>query len=190
MTASQAPHRTALIAVGGGVAAYKTAILCSRLVQSDWRVRVIMTRGATEFVGAATFAALAGRPVVTDSFDPAYPRGAHIELAESIDVMVVAPATANLLGKFANGIADDLLTTTYLQNVAPVVLAPAMSAPMWGKPSVQRNVDQLKSDGCHLVGPDSGWLACRVLGDGRMSEPDDILAAVMATQDQSTSKGE
>jgi phosphopantothenoylcysteine decarboxylase len=172
------PSRTALLAIGGGIAAYKSAMLCSLLVQSDWKVRVIMSRAATEFIGRATLASLSNSPVAIDSFEPAFPRGAHIEIAEDVDLMIVAPSTADLMAKFANGIADDLLTTTYLQNVAPVLLAPAMSAPMWSKASVQRNVDQLKADGCHFVGPNSGWLACRVQGMGRMSEPAEIIEAI------------
>lgn len=138
-----------------------------------------MTRGATEFLGASTLAALSGRAVITGSFEPSdYPLGPHIELARDVDLMIVAPATANLLGKFANGIADDLVTTLYLQNTAPVLLAPAMSDPMWKKRSVQRNVQLLSEDGCQLVGPDTGWLSCRVQGIGRMVEPDTILDSV------------
>ena len=140
-----------------------------------------MTRAAGQFLGASTLAALTGKPVATDSFDPEqFPLGAHIELARSIELMIVAPATANLLAKFANGIADDLVTTLYLQAECPVMLAPAMSQSMWAKPSVRRNVDQLRQDGCHFVGPESGWLSCRVRGDGRMSDPENIIQA--ATQ--------
>ncbi len=137
-----------------------------------------MTHSAGEFIGASTLAALSGKPVARQTFDPShFPLGPHIELSDEIDLMVVAPATANLLSKFANGSADDLISTTYLQVVCPVLLAPAMSAAMWEKPSVQRNVEQLRADGCHMIGPGSGWLSCRVSGEGRMSEPDDILAA-------------
>ncbi|WP_436717534.1 flavoprotein [Roseiconus lacunae] len=164
-----------LLAVGGGIAAYKSATLCSRLVQAGHRVQATMTRAATEFLGPATLTALSGRAVVTESFSPRHPLGPHIELARDVDLMIVAPATANLIAKFAHGIADDLISTLYLQNVAPVLIAPAMSDPMWGKPSVQRNVRQIAEDGCHLVGPESGWLSCRVRGYGRMSEPETIL---------------
>lgn len=170
------PRRRVLLAVGGGVAAYKTATLCSRLVQSGHEVRVAMTRSATEFVGTPTFAALSGNPVWVEPFAPAAaPLGPHIELAREIDLMIVAPATANLIAKFAGGLADDLVSTLYLQNVAPVLLAPAMSDPMWRKPATTRNVEQLRLDGCRIVGPDSGWLSCRVRGEGRMSEPETIL---------------
>ena len=172
---SQTPA-TVLLAVGGGIAAYKTAVLCSRLVQLGHEVRVVMTPSAQRFVGPPTFAALSGRPVGIDSFDSEqYPTGAHIELAKALDLMIVAPATANLIGKFANGIADDLISTLYLQCDCQVLLAPAMSELMWSKPSLQRNVQQLRADGCQLIGPEEGWLSCRSRGAGRMSEPEDIL---------------
>lgn len=171
--------RAILLAVGGGVAAYKSATLCSRLAQRGCDVQVVMTKAALEFVGAATFSALSGKPVASSSFDPHYPLGAHIELAERPDLLIVAPTTANLLAKFASGIADDLLTTLFLQVECPVVLAPAMSSAMWNKPSVQRNVKQLQEDGCNMIGPESGWLSCRRRGDGRMSEPESILSAAM-----------
>lgn len=177
-------RRVILLAVGGGIAAYKSAFLCSRLAQLGHEVRVAMTQSATQFVGVQTFAALSGRPVATDSFRPDHhPLGPHIELAEELDLMIVAPATANLLCKFARGTADDLVSTLYLQRQSAVLLAPAMSNAMWSKPAVQRNVEQLKSDGCHLVGPSEGWLSCRVKGEGRMSEPDEILAAAQSILD-------
>jgi len=170
--------RVVLLAVGGGIAAYKSAILCSRLVQGGFDVRSAMTAGATKFLGPATLAALSGKPVACDSFDSGrFPLGAHIELARQVDLMVVAPATANLIAKFAAGIADDLVTTLYLQVECPVLIAPAMSASMWNKPAVGRNVARLSEDGCHFVGPDQGWLSCRVQGAGRMSEPDVILSS-------------
>lgn len=171
------PGRAVLLAIGGGIAAYKSAFLCSRLVQCGYDVRVAMTRAATEFVGTATLAALSGKPVGVELFDDEHPLGPHIELADQIDLMIVAPTTANLLSKFAGGRADDLVSTLYLQVACPVLLAPAMSEPMWSKAAVQRNVDQLREDGCHFVGPASGWLSCRVSGEGRMSEPEEILEA-------------
>ena len=164
-----------LLAVGGGIAAYKSAILCSRLAQNGCEVRTAMTHAAQQFIGAPTFAALSGNAVAVDTFDPTYPLGVHIELARDLDLMIVAPATANLLAKFAGGVADDLVSTLYLQVECPVLLAPAMSTAMWGKPSVQRNVRQLAKDGCQFVGPESGWLSCRERGEGRMSEPETIL---------------
>ena len=178
-----ATSRRILLAVGGGIAAYKTATVCSRLAQAGHAVQAVMTRSATEFLGTATLAALSGRPVAVSGFDSKYPLGPHIELADDIDLMIVAPATANLLAKFAGGLADDLVSTLYLQNVAPVLLAPAMSDPMWTKPAVQRNVARLRDDGCEMVGPESGWLSCRVMGMGRMSEPDAIVAAALKLLD-------
>lgn len=168
--------RAILLAVGGGIAAYKSAILCSRLVQCGYDVRVAVTRAAAQFIGTPTLAALSGKPVADSIFDPAYPMGPHIELSDQLDLMIVAPATASLLARFASGRADDLVSTLYLQTECPVLVAPAMSAPMWSKPAVQRNVAQLREDGCHFVGPATGWLSCRVTGEGRMSEPDEILA--------------
>ncbi|MCA9141039.1 MAG: phosphopantothenoylcysteine decarboxylase [Planctomycetales bacterium] len=177
MTDSTRPKRVLLV-VGGGIAAYKAAVICSRLAQAGHHVQTVMTRSATEFLGPATLAALSGRPVGLDGFDSRYPLGAHIEMALDVDVMIVAPATANLIAKFAHGIADDLASTIYLQNTAPVLVAPAMSDPMWNKPSLARNVAQLVDDGCEIIGPDSGWLSCRVKGMGRMVDPETILGRV------------
>ncbi len=167
-----------MLAIGGGIAAYKSAMLCSQLAQSGYQVRVAMSSSATEFIGAATLAALSSRPVATETIDPnRYPLGAHIELTRDCELMIVAPATANLLAKFAGGVADDLLSTLYLQTTSPVLVAPAMSTAMWTKPSVQRNVETLRRDGVNFVGPESGWLSCRETGFGRMSEPHQILEA-------------
>jgi len=164
-----------LLGIAGGIAAYKSADLCSKLAQAGHQVQVVMTEGASHFIGEATLAALSGRGVATQLFDPRFAFGAHIELAVGLDAFVVAPATASLLSRFARGSSDDLLSTLYLQNTAPVLLAPAMSDPMWGQPSVQRNVEILRKDGCHFVGPEKGWLSCRVQGTGRMSEPAKII---------------
>ncbi len=167
-----------VVGIGGGIAAYKVATVVSRLVQQGHSVDTVLTAGATRFVGAATFTALCGRPAIVDTYDARFPLGAHIELAERSDLLVIAPATARILGSCAHGLADDLLTTLYLAHEGEVLVAPSMSSPMWTKPSVQRNVAQLKEDGVHFVGPESGWLSCRKLGLGRMSEPDAILAAI------------
>ena len=137
-----------------------------------------MTKSATNFLGPATLAALSGKPVRLDTFEPDHPLGSHIELARDLDLMVVAPATANLLAKFACGIADDLVSTTYLQRSCPVLLAPAMSNAMWQSQAVQRNIRTLVEDGCHQVGPDTGWLSCRVEGAGRMSQPETIMEMI------------
>jgi len=168
-----------LIGVTGGIAAYKTAYLVSQLVQQGGRVSVIMTSSAHEFIGAATFAALTGRPVCDDSFDAQqYPLGAHITLAQQASLLCVAPATANFLAKAAQGIADDLLSTTYLAFGGPVLFAPAMNSEMWSKPAVQRNVDQLRHDGVTIIDPVAGWLSCRQQGLGRMAEPEAILEEI------------
>ena len=170
-----------LLGVSGGVACYKSAMICSRLVQAGNSVTVVLTEAATRFIGAPTFEALSGRPVATSAFDSSYPLGPHIELARRADLLLVAPATANLIAKAANGIADDLLSTTLLSFVGPVYFAPAMNVEMWSKPSVQRNVEQLVSDGVNMIGPESGWQSCRDKGVGRMSEPEKILEVVLAT---------
>ena len=168
--------REILLAVTGGVAAYKAAALASSLVQHGAKVTAILTAGAEKFIGAPTFAALTGRRVVRDLFDEGEPLGAHITLARQAEVLCIAPATANILAKLAHGLADDLLSTLYLSFTGPVLIAPAMNCEMWEKPSVQRNVAQLKEDGCQFVGPEAGWLSCREKGPGRMSSPEAIFA--------------
>jgi phosphopantothenoylcysteine decarboxylase/phosphopantothenate--cysteine ligase len=170
--------RELIIGVSGGIAAYKTAALVSSLVQQGHGVSVVMTRAARKFVGPATFRALTGRPVVSDSFDRHYPLGAHIELAEKADLLCVAPASADLLAKAACGLAEDLLSTLLLSFPGPVLLAPAMNSAMWGKPAVQRNVATLREDGYHFIDPQEGWQSCRRTGMGRMAEPADIQAAI------------
>jgi phosphopantothenoylcysteine decarboxylase/phosphopantothenate--cysteine ligase len=178
-----------LIGVTGGIAAYKTAALVSQLVQAGSAVRVVMTDSATRFVGPATFEALSGRPVCTDVFnDPQHPLGAHISLAETADLMCVAPATANFLAKMAHGIADDLLSTLYLSFTGSVLVAPAMNCEMWAKPAVLRNVSQLRADGVHIIDPQEGWLSCRTKGVGRMAAPEDIFAAIQAHLPVATNK--
>jgi phosphopantothenoylcysteine decarboxylase/phosphopantothenate--cysteine ligase len=171
------PHEL-IIGVSGGIAAYKTAALVSSLVQNGHGVSVVMTRAARKFIGAATFRGLTGRPVVSNSFDPHYPLGAHIELAEKAALLCIAPASADLLAKAACGLADDLLTTLLLSFNGPILAAPAMNSAMWDKPSVQRNLATLKTDGYHIVGPQEGWQSCRRTGMGRMSEPADIQSAI------------
>jgi phosphopantothenoylcysteine decarboxylase/phosphopantothenate--cysteine ligase len=171
--------REVLVGVCGGIAAYKTAALVSRLVQSQFPTRVVLTGAARRFIGEATFAALTARPVAGDDYDAArYPLGEHIVLAEQADLFCIAPATANFLAKAAHGLADDLLSTLYLAFPGPVLLAPAMSCDMWEKPAVQRNVSTLRHDGVQFVGPDEGWLSCRRRGLGRMSDPETIFEAI------------
>ncbi|MEO2010580.1 MAG: flavoprotein [Pirellulaceae bacterium] len=170
--------REVLVGVCGGVAAFKTAAVVSQLVQVGYQVQAILTKSACEFVGTSTFSALTGRKVVQSLFDPAYHLGTHIELARQADLLLIAPATASILAKTAQGLADDLLSTTYLAFDGPVIMAPAMNGEMWGKAAVQRNVQQLKDDGVQMIGPTTGWLSCRQQGASRMSEPNELLAEV------------
>ena len=168
--------RELLVGVTGGIAAYKTAALVSKLVQAGAGVSVVMTRSATKLVGPKTFEALTGRPVQTRTFGSgSHP---HIELAEAAELLCVAPATANLLAKAAVGLADDLLSTLLLSFDGPVVMAPAMNARMWEKPAVERNVRQLRADGVLLIDPEEGYLSCGTRGLGRMASPEKILQVI------------
>ena len=169
--------KTILLGVTGGIAVYKVAGLASKLTQAGALVDVVMTRGAMEFVTPLTFASLTHRQVHTDLWEPDR-RPGHIALAERPDLIVIAPATANTMAKFANGIADNLLAATILAAKKPVLLAPAMNCGMWDNPATQRNLETLRRDGFHFVGPGSGNLACGDVGVGRMAEPEEILAAM------------
>lgn len=171
--------RQILLGVSGGIAAYKAADLASKLTQVGAEVSVVMTDSAQEFVGPVTFEALTNRPVNDDLFTPTeYYQGEHIGLARLGELLVIAPATANCLAKLAHGMADDLLTTLALAFTGPILVCPAMNSEMWSKASVQRNVEQLKSDGFHFVEPGEGWLSCGTVGAGRMAEPPEILTAI------------
>jgi len=171
--------RELVVGVTGGIAAYKTAALVSQLVQAGAGVTVVTTVASERFVGPATFAALTGRPVAREIFDEAqFPLGAHIMLAERAELLVVAPASADVLAKAAHGLADDLLSTLYLAFSRRVLMAPAMNTAMWEKAAVQRNIAQLRADGVQFIDPGSGWLSCRQVGAGRMAEPETILAAI------------
>lgn len=172
-------NREILLGVTGGIAAYKAADLCSKLVQQGACVSVVMTESAHRFIGATTFEALTGRPVNCDPFQVnEHFRGEHIGLAQRAELVVIAPATAQAIARLAHGFADDLLSTIVLVTTAPVFLAPAMNCDMWAKPSVQRNVEQLKSDGVKIIDPEDGWLSCGQIGAGRMASPETILAAM------------
>jgi phosphopantothenoylcysteine decarboxylase/phosphopantothenate--cysteine ligase len=166
-----------LIGVTGGIAAFKTATLVSRLAQWGAGVSVIMTRSATELVGPKTFEALSGRPVRVEMFDASISHP-HIELAREASLFCIAPATANFLAKAAHGIADDLLCTTYLSFNGPVLVAPAMNTVMWRHPAVRRNADRLRNDGVTLLGPAEGHLSCGQTGPGRMVEPDALFSTI------------
>lgn len=171
--------REILLGVSGGVAAYKAADLCSRLVQLGAGVTVIMTESAHQFIGATTFEALTARPVYSHAFEAReHYQGEHIGLARRAQVVVIAPATAQTIARLAHGMADDLLSTTALVTTSPIVVAPAMNCDMWAKPAVQRNVRQLIEDGCHIVDPEDGWLSCGQMGAGRMAAPATILSAL------------
>ena len=171
-----------LVGITGGIAAYKTASVVSALAQRGAEVTVAMTEGATRFVGALTFQALSGRPVYTspwthiESHDPQ-----HISLASDLDAAVVAPCTMDCLARLATGRTDDVVTlilSAVDRTRTPVLLAPSMNRVMWAQPSTRRNVRTLVEDGFGMVGPGSGWQACREVGAGRMSEPEEILAAL------------
>lgn len=168
-----------LLGVTGGIAAYKSADLASKLVQAGARLTVAMSESAKQFIGPTTFEALSGRPVYTHLFRPIeHHQGEHIGLARRAKLFVVAPATANFIGRVANGMADDLVSTLAMTVTCPVMIAPAMNTEMWNKPPVQRNMNQLREDGVHIIEPGSGWLSCGQVGAGRMSEPTEILAAI------------
>lgn len=172
------PEIDVLLAVTGGIASFKSAALTSQMVQQDLTVHVVLTAAAEKFIGQTTFAALTGRPVSRDLFDPSMPLGAHIELARNAKVLCVAPATASFLSAAATGAGNDLLSTLYLCFTGPVIVAPAMNVEMWNHPAVQRNVEQLTSDGVHFIEPLEGWLSCRQKGKGRMASPETILETV------------
>jgi phosphopantothenoylcysteine decarboxylase/phosphopantothenate--cysteine ligase len=173
------------LGVTGGVAAYKAAELVRRLQQDGFTVQVVMTRGAREFVTPLTFAALSGQKVITDMFADSSGGEAnlesaieHIAVAQRTDLLLVAPATADILAKFARGIADDFLTTLYLACTAPVVVAPAMNVNMWNHQATQENVKTLRARGVHVVDPGEGYLACGMTGAGRLAGQEDIIAVV------------
>ena len=170
-----------LVGVTGGIAAYKACEVVSRLRKLHAGVDVIMTKNATQLVAPLTFETLSGRPVCVDTFARVESWDVkHISLAQKADAVLVAPATANLMAKLTCGIADDMLTTTLLATKAPILLAPAMNTQMWKNAATQQNLQQLKQRGVQFVGPASGFLACGDSGEGRMSEPDEIVEAVTA----------
>ena len=170
-----------VVGVTGGIAAYKACEVVSRLKKLHAGVDVIMTRNAAKLVAPLTFETLSGRPVCMDTFERTESWDVkHISLAQKADVMLVAPATANVMAKLAAGIADDMLTTTLLASKAPVLLAPAMNTGMWTAEATQHNLRTLLERGVHTVGPESGFLACGDTGAGRMSEPQAIVEAVCA----------
>ncbi|HKN83529.1 MAG TPA: bifunctional phosphopantothenoylcysteine decarboxylase/phosphopantothenate--cysteine ligase CoaBC [Pyrinomonadaceae bacterium] len=176
----QRPKSNIALGVCGGIAAYKAVEVLRGLQKAGCTVRVAMTPRACEFVQPLTFRALSGSHVIVDDYAPDNPDPiAHITFSQSVDLLLVAPATANIIAKFANGIADDFLTSTYLACSAPVLIAPAMNTTMWEHPATQRNLQQLRADGVHIIEPDAGEMACGTIGPGRLSEPERIVAAAL-----------
>ncbi|HYN86597.1 MAG TPA: bifunctional phosphopantothenoylcysteine decarboxylase/phosphopantothenate--cysteine ligase CoaBC [Pyrinomonadaceae bacterium] len=172
--------RRVALGVSGGIAAYKACEVLRGLQRAGCTVRVGMTRRACEFVTPLTFRALSGAHVVVDDYAPDNPDPiAHITFSQTVELFVVAPATANILAKFANGVADDFLTSTYLASNAPVLVAPAMNTTMWQHPATRRNLARLRADGVRVVEPDAGEMACGTFGPGRLSEPDLIVTAAL-----------
>ncbi|MFC0188951.1 bifunctional phosphopantothenoylcysteine decarboxylase/phosphopantothenate--cysteine ligase CoaBC [Fictibacillus aquaticus] len=165
-----------LLCVSGGIAAYKSATIASRLYQSGYTVKVILTESAQQFITPLTFQTLTRGDVYTDTFEEKNPEVvSHIDLADWADLVLIAPATANVIGKLANGIGDDMLTTTLLAVTAPVIIAPAMNVNMYNHPAVKENMQKLGSFGYRFIEPGEGLLACGYVGKGRLAEPEEIV---------------
>src|SRR6266403_2191045 len=183
------------LGVTGGVAAYKAAELVRRLQQEGFSIEVVMTRAACEFITPLTFAALTGKKVITGLFAESGGEAnlesaiEHIAVAQRTDLLLIAPATADIIAKFRRGIRDDFLSTLYLATTAPVIVAPAMNVNMWNHPATQENIETLRARGVRIVSPDEGYLACGMTGAGRLAGQETIVAAVMealgASQDLS-----
>src|SRR5919106_3335284 len=168
-----------VLGVSGGIACYKAVELVRLLVKDGFVVQVIMTRGATQFVTPLTFQTLSGRPVATETFNLTQESEiGHINLADSADLFVIAPATANTVGKIAAGIADDLLTTVLMATQAPVLIAPAMNIHMYENPILQENIRKLRRVGYYFMEPEAGYLACGYEGKGRLPEPENIVKEI------------
>ncbi len=179
-----------VLGLTGGIAAYKSAELARRLQDEGATVQVVMTEGATRFITPVTMQALTGRPVFVDQWDPRQPNNmAHIDLSREAAAIVVAPASTDFLAKLANGLCDDLLTTMCVARDCPLLVAPAMNRQMWAHPATRRNAARLVDDGVTLLGPASGDQACGEIGDGRMLEPDEIVADVVASFQPKTLAG-
>lgn len=180
MSPTELSGKEILVCVCGGISAYKVADVVSKLVQRGAGVTVAMTAAAQKFVTPLTYQALSGRPVLTDLWDSEKPGDVqHIALTNVANFVLVAPATANIIGKIAGGIADDVVTTLVISAASPVLFAPAMNDRMWANPIVQENVAKLKRLNYTFLGPAEGWLACRSVGPGRMSEAAEILESVV-----------
>lgn len=178
-------NKNIVLGVSGGIAAYKACALTSKLTQKGANVRVVMTENACQFVSPLTFQALSRNPVYTDTFDEKDPEKiAHIDVADWADLIIIAPATANILGKIANGIADDMLSTVILASKAPVYIAPAMNVNMYAHPAVVKNMRELEQSGYYFIEPGAGYLACGWVGKGRLEEPEKIIEVIEAHQQQ------
>jgi phosphopantothenoylcysteine decarboxylase / phosphopantothenate---cysteine ligase len=178
------------LGVCGGIAAYKAVEVLRLLQKAGCEVTVAMTGHATEFVRPLTFRALTDSYVLVDDYDPENPDPiAHINFSQEIDLLLIVPATANIIGKFANGTADDFISTTYLASNAPVLIAPAMNTTMWFHPATQRNIGQLKADGVHFVEPVSGELACKTVGTGKLEDVENIVRQAKDLLDAGTRRG-
>ena len=180
------------LGVAGGIAAYKAVEVLRGLQKAGCEVQVAMTRHATEFIQPLTFRALTEKYVLVDDYAPENPDPiAHINFSQNIDLLLIAPATANIIAKFANGIADDFLSTAYLAATTPVLIAPAMNTQMLLHPATQRNLEKLRKDGVHFVEPDTGEMACKTVGPGRLSEPDVIVRrALEILEEEKRRRGE
>jgi phosphopantothenoylcysteine decarboxylase/phosphopantothenate--cysteine ligase len=177
------------LGVSGGIAAYKAVEVMRLLQRSGCDVSVAMTKHATEFVQPLTFRALTDRYVIVDDYDPENPDPiAHVNFSQNIDLLLIVPATANIIAKFANGVADDFLSSTYLASNAPVLIAPAMNSSMWENPATQRNVAQLRKDGVRFVEPIAGQLACKTVGTGKLEDVENIVTQAMAALSERTAK--
>lgn len=174
-------NKRILLIISGGIAAFKALDIIRLLMKQGASVKVVLTRHATEFVSPLTISTLTGEPALTELFDLTRESEiGHIELSRDADLLVVAPATANLMAKMANGIADDLASTTLLATDKRVLIAPAMNVRMWMHPATRRNLATLKADGVHVIGPEHGMMACNEEGPGRLSEPEDIVREISA----------
>ena len=168
------------LGISGGIAAYKAAEVLRGLQRVGCNVRVAMSKHACEFIQPLTFRALSGAHVIVDDYAADNPDPiAHITFSQTVDIFVIVPATANIIAKFANGIADDFLTSTYLAATVPILIVPAMNPSMWNHPATMRNLRQLREDGVHIVDPDEGEMACGTIGPGRLSEPERVVAAAL-----------
>lgn len=169
-----------LLCVSGGIAVYKAVALVSKLTQAGCNVKVIMTESARKFVTPLSFQVMSKNDVYYDTFDEKNSsKIAHIDLADWADLVIIAPATANVIGKMANGIADDMVTTTYFATTSPVWVAPAMNVHMYDHPAIKRNIARLAEDGCLFIEPSEGYLACGYVGKGRLEEPEKITKLVV-----------